>query len=387
MKTISRIKKINDQKNNDQKDNDQRIRPGKSVLSVLLLLLVAFSLFFYRDSFREIWEGIRQVTGKELCISMLLAGMGYVLEGMTIFCMMGAVIPGPLIRDGIFIAFVCEFYRLTTLGNGSGVAEIHYLCSCGMGKKNAISVEESVKESVSEEEKITPGSATVLTMIQYMMKRIAIAGLGLCGFFMLCQEENTRELCREYAAFVGIGCLITAGIILVFLLLSLSDHVAAGAFWVIDWLSLKIPSGKENFRKWKEEIGLLNRSGKSVLRQKRRMLSAVLIQMGKLLLFYGIVAYLFAGKISLETGGCIFLMALSFMLSGVIPTPSGAGALEFVFLLFFTGFADEGTAVIVILLFRFVTWICPAAAGGIFLVVQRIRRRRKPDCICSGKVV
>lgn len=336
------------------------------MLSGLLLLLVAFSLFFYRDSFREIWEGIGQVTGKELCISMLLAGMGYVLEGMTIFCMMGAVIPGPRIRDGIFIAFVCEFYRLTTLGNGSGVAEIHYLCN---------------------KEKITPGSATVLTMIQYMMKRIAIAGLGLCGFLILCQEENTRELCREYAAFVGIGCLITAGILLVFLLLSLSDHVAAGAFWMIDRLSLKIPSGKENFRKWKEEIRLLNQSGKSVLRQKKRMLSAVLIQMGKLLLFYGIAAYLFAGKTSLGTGGCIFLMALSFMLSGVIPTPSGAGALEFVFLLFFTGFTDEGTAVIVILLFRFVTWICPAAAGGILLIVQRIRRRHKPDCICPEKVV
>lgn len=387
MKTISQIRKNNKQKNDDQKNNDQKIRPGKRVLSGLLLLLVAFSLFFYRDSFREIWEGIGQVTGKELCISMLLAGMGYVLEGMTIFCMMGAVIPGPRIRDGIFIAFVCEFYRLTTLGNGSGVAEIHYLCSCGMGKKNAFSVEESGKEGASEEEKITPGSATVLTMIQYMKKRIAIAGLGLCGFFILCQEENTRELCREYAAFVGIGCLITAGIILVFLLLSLSDHVAAGAFWVIDWLSLKISSGKENFRKWKEEIGLLNRSGKIVLRQKKRMLSAVFIQMGKLLLFYGIVAYLFAGKTSLGAVGCIFLMALSFMLSGVIPTPSGAGALEFVFLLFFTGFADGGTAVIVILLFRFVTWICPAAVGGILLIVQKIRRQRKPDCICPEKMV
>lgn len=164
----------------------------------LLALLLAISLFFYRDSFREIREGVRQVTAKELCVSILLAGAGYVLEGMTIFCMMGTIMRKPAVRDGVFIAFVCEFYRLTTLGNGSGVAEIHYLCQCG------------------KEEKIAPGSATVLTMIQYILKRIAIIGLGILGFLILYRSKDTQELCREYAAFVITACLITAGIITVF---------------------------------------------------------------------------------------------------------------------------------------------------------------------------
>lgn len=321
----------------------------------MLAVLLAVSLFFYRDSFQKIWEGLLQVTAGEICVSMLLAGMGYVLEGMTIFCMMGAMISKPSAKDGIFIAFVCEFYRLTTLGNGSGVAEIHYLCKCG----------------IKEKERMAPGSATVLTMIQYMMKRIAIMLLGLTGFLVLYQRESTRKLCREYSAFVGIGCLITAGIILVFMLLTLSDKVAAGAFWGLDWLSRKLPSREGNFQKWKEQVGLLNRSGKRILRQKKRMLLAVVIQMGKLLLFYLIPAYLLCGKASIGIDGCIFLMALCFMLSGVIPAPSGAGALEFVFLLFFSRFAAGGEAAVAILLFRFVTWICPAVAGGIFLLVRQ----------------
>lgn len=342
-----------------EEKGNRRTGYGKWVVRGLLALLLAVSLFFYRDSFREIWEGVMQVTAKELCVCILLAGAGYVLEGMTIFCMMGAVMRKPSARDGVFIAFVCEFYRLTTLGNGSGVAEIHYLCQCG------------------KEEKIAPGSATVLTMIQYILKRIAIIGLGIFGFLVLYQRKDTQELCKEYAAFVLTACLITAGIIAVFLALSLSDQVAAGAFWVLEKLSWKLPSRQDIFRKWKEQITLLNRSGKSILRQRGRMLCAVLIQMGKLLLFYGITAYLLYGKASLGAGSSLLLMALSFMLAGVIPTPSGAGALEFVFLLFFTRFADSGTAVIAILLFRFATWICSAAAGGLLLAAEGIRKRPK----------
>lgn len=364
MKTTSRIEKNKNEKNGF----------GKKAVRGALVLLLIISLIFYRDSFQEIWDGIRQVTAGELCVSMLLAGAGYLLEGMTIFCMMGAVIPAPSAWEGIFIAYVCEFYRLTTLGNGSGVAEIHYLCKCGMTKNDVSSSAKRKNGQGQPEGGITPGSATVLTMIQYMIKRIAVMGLGILGFLIFYQKENTREICSEYGAFVGIGCLVTIGIIVVFLSLSLSGRVAAAMFWGLEWVSVKIPSGEEAFQKWKEQIMLLNQSGKCILGQKKRMLCAVLVQMGKLLMFYGITAYLLNGIASLDVCGCIFLMALSYMLAGVIPAPSGAGALEFVFLLFFARFVNTGMAVTAILVFRFATWICPAAVGGIFLLV-----RRQPD--------
>lgn len=365
--------------NQTEKNKNKKTGFGKKTVKGALVLLLLISLFFYRDSFQEIWEGIRQVKAEELCICMLLAGGGYVLEGMTIFCMMGAVIPAPSMWEGIFIAFVCEFYRLTTMGNGSGVAEIHYLCKCGMKKRDASLHIEKLQHQGKEEQEAQPegiavGSATVLTMIQYIMKRIAIMGLGLLGFLALYHQEDTHRICREYGVFVGIGCAITVGIIVIFLSLSLSERVADIILRGIEWGCVKIPSKEEIFRKWKEQIMLLNRSGKCILQQKKRMLCAVLIQVGKLFLFYGIITYLLHDAISLGAGRCILLMALSFMLSGVIPAPSGAGALEFVFLLFFTQFVDMATAVIAILVFRFVTWICPAVVGGIFLAVRRYRR-------------
>lgn len=349
--------------------------PWKKIIRILLLLLLVFSLFFYRDSFHEIWEGIRQVTAKELLAGILLATAGYLLEGLTIFCMMGAVSPHASLRESIFIAFVCEFYRLTTLGNGSGMAEIHYLCQYGAKKADPPS---SGKESGRQEaapEGIGPGSATVLTMIQYVAKRTAIMALGLCGFLILSRKTAARTLCREYAAFVGIGCLLTTGILLIFLSLSLSARVADTALLLTDRLIRRFPGRAESLLRWKEQIRLLNHSGKKILRQKGRMLCVVLIQSGKLLLFYQITAYFLRGKAVFGMGGCILLMALAFMLSGVIPAPSGAGALEFVFLLFFTPFTQGKTAAVAILLFRFATWIFPAAAGGILLAVRRVKER------------
>lgn len=87
------------------------------------------------------------MTWDELSISIMLSFLGYLLEGLTVSVMMGAVAPGAKARDGIFIAFVCEFYRLTTLGNGPGIAEIHYL----------------------HEKKVEPGSAGYLTFSVYDM--------------------------------------------------------------------------------------------------------------------------------------------------------------------------------------------------------------------------
>ncbi len=97
------------------------------LLRTALLILLVLSLLFYRDSLLDILKGIRLVTWKELGAAILLALSGYLLEGITIFRMTETVASHVRRTDCVFIAFVCEFYRLTTLGNGSGIAEIHYL--------------------------------------------------------------------------------------------------------------------------------------------------------------------------------------------------------------------------------------------------------------------
>lgn len=340
MKTISQKKK----------ESKEKFYSGKILVRGLLLLLLILSFICYRNSLWNIWEGIRQVTKKELGMSVFLAVAGYLLEGMTIACMMGIAIPHAAARNGIWIAFVCEFYRLTTLGSGSGFAEIHYLT----------------------QKKIEPGKAATLTMIQYVIKRIAIMLFGIAGFICLFCKEKTQSLCAEYKVFMGIGCLITIVVIALFLCLALSAKLTKAALKLLDWLCLKIPSKEEVFCNWKRQIILLNHSGKIILGQKKKMLCLLALQTGKLLLFYCIPAYFFHGKTNLLVNECICLMAVSFMLAGVIPAPSGAVSLEFVFFLFFTGFVSYAKAVPAILLFRFATWICPALIGGGLLIGENL---------------
>ena len=59
---------------------------------VILLLLAAASVF-YRDSWQDIREGIRQITRRELLCCIGISVSAYFLEGMTIACMMCAVTP------------------------------------------------------------------------------------------------------------------------------------------------------------------------------------------------------------------------------------------------------------------------------------------------------
>lgn len=324
-------------------------RTAKKMGLYIILCLIVIALLFYRKSLYEIWGGIKQITIYELMCSILLAVAAYFMEGMTIACMMSTVLTGFPVRKGIGIAYLCEFYRLITMGNGSGFAEIYYMHKSG----------------------IETGTATVLTMHQYLCKRIGMILLGSIGFVILSLDSGKRDFYGSYVGFMMTGGLVCFAVIAFFLCLTLSSRVTAVILAVMDWLAAKFPSRGEKIRVWKEQAALLNQSGKMVLKQKRRIAGAILIQIGKLLLFYAIPVYLLRENKLLGTADCLCLMAVTYMLSGVIPSPSGAGSLEFVYLLFFTEFIEAKTAVPAILVFRFATWIIPFVIGGVVHLIYK----------------
>lgn len=354
------------------KNMDMKTTKWHRISKWLILCLLLIAAVFYRDSLIEIYQGIRQTETSSILISIGLSMAAYLMEGMTITCMAGTVIPVFSVKNGTAIAFLCEFYRMITLGSGSGFVEIHYLHKNGM----------------------ETGSAAGLTMIQYMLKRAAVMVLGLVGFGVLYGSGSGRELCREYAGFMAAGCVVTVGVIAVFVGLAVSEKISGWACLLLDWLIGKAAgweeksgrrrrtsreeetgvqkrsSREERFVKWKEQVRLLNQAGKLFFGKRSRALRALLFQIGKMLLFYAIPASLLYGKCSLTFGENVLLMAVAYMLSGIIPAPSGAGALEFVFLLFFAGFVEEGMALPAILLFRFATWVLPFAVGGVFVLMS-----------------
>lgn len=327
----------------DSRTRWERIRRG------IILVLLGISMVFYREQLWEIIVGIRQVSPFRLCIGILLALTAYAVEGMAIRFMMDTTIPCAIRRGGIKIALLCEFYRMITLGSGSGIAEIHYMHANG----------------------IEPGNATALTMIRYMFKRVAVMAMGVLGFGILYCRKATGPFCREYGVFMGVASLISLAVIMCFLCLALSARIVGWVLRLLDWLNAKWPSWEKRVSGWKEQVLLLNQSGRKVLIQSRKMIGVALCQFGKLLLFYSIPICFLKGYTGLTATEGVLLMAVAYMLSGVIPTPSGAGSLEVIFMLAFSEFTGLDMALSAILLFRFATWIMPFAVGGVLLLAER----------------
>lgn len=329
-------------------------KKSKSVRSIVQLLfwflLLALALFIYRDSFSDIMAGLRQVTWLHILISALLSIAYYILEGITIHRMASMIVLVDSVWHGIAIAFQCEFYRLITLGSGAGIAEIHYLHKNG----------------------IEPARGTMLTMLQYIMKKAGIMILGVFGFAGLYQKENTIDVCEQYAGFLGAGCAITIVIVLFLLFIALSPSATRWGIWIMDKITQKVPSLSEKMNFLKEQITELNQTGKMIFCQKKRLAWIILLNLIKLAAIYCIPAYLLYGKSQLTPAECFMLMAVVYMLAGVIPAPSGVGSLEFVFLLFFGSFADSGIVVPAVLVFRFATWILPFAIGGVLIFTNKI---------------
>lgn len=327
-------------------------RKYSGIISLLLVgLLLAAALVFYRDSLEDIVSGIQALSFREIVVCCLLAGGFFFMEGAVmqgVIRLSGSDYP---LGESIKVAYCCEFYRLITLGSGSGIAQIYYL-----SKKD-----------------IPPAQGTGISMIQFVLKKIAVMLLGVSGFLFLLTSARMGEICNSYGKYMVPGVLITFVIVAVLIAVAASLKVLRFVNWGCDKLSGKFPSLEKTLQKGKEQARLLNDTGKVVFRKRGGFLLVLLKSMGMLLMAYLIPAYMFRGQEFPDFFLNVCLMAVAYMLAGVIPAPSGIGSLEFVFLLLFGFFLPESVTVPAILVFRFVTWIVPFGVGGFIVLLQRMK--------------
>lgn len=341
-------------KTTNKSNKDRHPISKRLISSLFVLLLLVIALLAYRDSLKEIFEGITRVSPSSLFICTLLSTLFYLLEGMIVYRMAVLSMPAYRFASAVATVYRCEFYRLITFGSGTGIAEIHYLHKSG----------------------IESAAAAGLSILQFVMKKIGIALLGILGFLLLYFSPAARELCRSYLVFLAAGCIITAAIILFLLSLILSDSIMNFVLVLTDKLADRFPSLREKTTSAKEQITLLNRSGHILFSRKGVSVQVILFNLLKFAAIYVIPAYLLSGQCSLSAACCTAMMAVVYLLAGVIPTPSGMGSLEFVYLLFFGSFADPSATVPSLLVFRFVTWILPFLAGGVICLADKLRSYR-----------
>lgn len=322
----------------------------KKILSKLAVIaLLIFAVWFYRDSMGDILNGIRQIKAWQMVICTILATIYFLLDGMLIFLATREFNRECLAKNSIATTFLCEFYRLITLGSGACLAEVLYVTKAGT----------------------TAAQATAGGVYKYTLKKSSIVLWGLSGCAYLYIKTHTRASICGYRAFILVATLISLAIIIVLLLISVSEKFSHLLSKLLDFFSSRIAFVKKNEEKWYDYIMCLSVEGKTLWHNRKKSLLMLGINLLKCFVIYCVVVVILSNNGVLAWFDIIAIMAASYFLAGVIPAPSGVMSLEFVYGLLMAAFMPVGVSVPAILTFRFFTWIYPAVIGGVYKFCYR----------------
>lgn len=339
----------NFEKGNNIKGIIVEMQKKKIFGKIAVIALLIFAVWFYRDSMQDILWGIRQITAKQIVICMILATIYFLLDGALILLAAREFNRKCRGKDAVATTFLCEFYRLITLGSGACFAEILYVTKSGT----------------------TASQATASGVYKYTLKKSSIFIFGLFGCVYLFARNHTREMISSYSLFIIIATTICLGIIIVLVLISISEKFSNMLVWLLKVLAKKISFVKKNEEEWMNYIKCLSVEGRTLWKNKRKSMSMLGINLLKCLVIYSVVVVILSGNGVLSWFDIIAIMAASYFLAGVIPAPSGVMSLEFVYGLLMGPFLAVGVSVPAILTFRFFTWIYPAVIGGLFKLLYR----------------
>jgi len=128
-----------------------------------------------------------------------------------------------------------------------------------------------------------------------------------------------------------------------------------------------------------EQICLFNKEGRTIWSRPGTALSIIGMNILKLGCWYIIPGILFFAGDMESMFISLGMMAVIFMISGVMVSPAGIGTLEFVFVLLYTSMVAEEVAAAGVILYRFFTWIVPFMTGAVLSGLDRGGSRHAGD--------
>lgn len=321
---------------------------------IFVAVLIVIILYTFRDSMDEIAEQLR-ITPLSILAAICVSSVTYHLfEGWIIHSLAKRYNPSFRYRSGVYCAFYCSFYRLSTLGSGAGVAAIVCL------GRNGVSYSE----------------ATGLYMVQYMIHKVSIAVFS--GVFFLINWSFMAANYREYAVYLILAYLLTAVIAAGLILFAVSAKFHRLILALVRRFN---KSGKLDsaLHSLEENCVIMEKATAELLKDFRVVAATLVKNLIKLGFWYCIPCLiLFAGR-EISLLNSFSVTSLSVMTAAVIPTPAGIGALELVMTNLFGVFVDLHKAAAVTVLYRLATFIFPFAVGGVMILIRGfvIRRGKK----------
>ena len=308
-------------------------------------------MYTFRDSAGPILEQLTKTSPAVVIGICLMAAVYQIIEGIITTVLAKQYRSSFACKNGITNAFLCSFYRVATLGSGSGVAAIIYLNEHGVDYSKGFG----------------------MYMLQYAFHKISIAIYSAIFFFL-----SWNYMCGHFGAYTWLllaGYAITMVITLALILFCCSTKFHQLIFAMLDFFNKK---GKYDAleHQLREQCADLETASKYLLHKKKMVAGVVGLNLLKLCFWYGMPYLLFAGDKNINMVQTMAITALSVMLAAVIPAPAGIGSTEFVFTGLFAGIVGTGIAGSASLLYRFATFVFPFLIGVAVVITRKIRERR-----------
>lgn len=327
----------------------------KNIWSSILKWIIIFGLlvFVYVKNRELVQEALREIQITpvwKLVLCLLLANLYFIAEGMIISTMTKTCDRRLRVGQGITCAYLCTFYRIATLGSGTGIAQLYYYNLHG----------------------IRVSTATGMSLAQYTFQKITIGVMGVLSFVLLLAAGHAGI--RQYAWYMLAGAVVISLICLFLFILTVSKRFSDFIMKIGRKLIKEKSRLYKQLDKAQTSIDYLQEQGRLVWRDKRLFLTVVLLDFLKLVCWYSIPGVFFAGDYDVSILTCLGLMAVCNMLGCVMLAPSGVGTLDFVFAIFFGSIIPDGEMVAAALvIYRLFTWMIPFLIG--ILPALTVKRR------------
>lgn len=316
-------------------------------------MIVGIIIYTFRDSAGPILEQLGKTTPAVIIGICAMTVMYHVVEGIITTRLAKQYNPDFNYGMGITNAFFCSFYRVATLGSGSGVAAIVYLGEHGVEYSKSFG----------------------LYMLQYAFHKISIAIYSMI-LFVFCWNYMSGHF-GDYALLLGAGYLLTVVITLFLILFCCSVRFHKFIFWLLDIINGKLKGRFDaSIGMLRQQCQMLEDASNHIMRRKWLVAEMIALNLIRNCFWYGIPYLIFHSQSDITLPQTMAVTSLSVMLAAVLPSPAGIGSTEFVFTSLFSSIVGTGLAGSASLLYRFGTFVVPFLVGAIVVAVRRIRLKR-----------
>lgn len=315
-------------------------------------IIVAVGTFY--EELYDIMVSLRQVPVYSLIGMIICTQIYYVIDG-TITKRMVSHEKSITYRQGIACTYYCAFFRVVTLGSGSGIAQVVYLAKCG----------------------IDAAKSSSIAMIQYVLQKFTIVLLGVVSYIVF--YKKLCILLGKYSIFVFIGVIVAFGIISIILMVACSKKFSDKVIYLLRNIGTK--RIKDKFKgkidELEQKATLLQNESRELFAKKNLFIVVIITNIVKLICMF-LAPYMFIHN-EINVVYAVAIFAVSHMLAGVMVAPSGYGTLDFMFVLLYGPIVGSIKVAQIIVLYRLANTIVSYIVGAFVYMLSFKKNGERMD--------